>query len=256
MKQTDLTLELKSLPTNPGVYKYYQGENLIYVGKAKNIKKRVSSYFNKQNNHSQKTRKLVKEITTIKFIIVDTEFDALLLENNLIKENQPKYNILLKDDKTFPYICISNERFPKIFATRTYKPNTGQYFGPYTSVKALNNILELITKLYTIRTCSYALTKESVAEGKFKVCLEYHIGNCLGPCAGHQSEDDYLKDIANAKHIIQGHLKTAREHFNAAMTIAAQNLAFEEAQTIKNKIELLDKFKSKTVIINNNLPYW
>lgn len=254
MESKDYPIDLKSLPSNPGVYKYYHEDTLIYVGKAKNIKKRVSSYFNKQNNHSQKTQKLVREISSIKFIIVDTEFDALLLENNLIKENQPKYNILLKDDKTFPYICISNERFPKIYATRRYRPNTGEFFGPYTSVKALNNILELITKLYTIRTCTYSLTKENVSAGKFKVCLEYHIGNCLGPCEGHQSEENYLNDIAHAKYIIQGHLKTAKDHFHTLMVNASESLAFEEAQSIKNKIELLDKFKSKTVIINNKLP--
>jgi excinuclease ABC subunit C len=244
-------MELKNLPSNPGVYKFYNKEDLlIYVGKAKNIKKRVSSYFNKQTGNSLKTKKLVKEIEQIKYVIVDTEYDALLLENNLIKENQPRFNILLKDDKSYPFICISNERFPKIYSTRKHEIDKGEFFGPYTSVRALNNVLELLRSLYKIRTCNYLLSEKNIENQKFKVCLEYHIGNCLGPCEDLQSETDYSEEIRQAKHIIKGHLKIVKENFSASMNDAAEKLNFEAAQEFKAKIDLLDKFQSKTVIVN------
>ncbi|UXX80151.1 excinuclease ABC subunit UvrC [Reichenbachiella carrageenanivorans] len=246
-------IDLKSLPSTPGVYKYFHKEVLIYVGKAKNIKKRVSSYFNKQTGNSLKTRKLVNEIDHVEYVIVNSEYDALLLENNLIKENQPKYNILLKDDKSFPFICISNDRFPKIYTTRRNELNEGEYFGPYTSVRALNNVIELIRSLYKVRTCNYLLSEKNIANKKFKVCLEYHIGNCLGPCEGLQTEEDYLKEIDQAKHIIKGHLKIVKDHYLLSMKNAAENLAFEDAQEYKTKIELLDKFQSHTVIVNKKL---
>lgn len=246
-------IDLKTLPSAPGVYKYFNKEVLIYVGKAKNLKKRVSSYFNKQKGNSLKTRKLVKEIDHVEYVIVDSEYDALLLENNLIKENQPKYNILLKDDKSFPFICISNERFPKIFSTRRAELNEGEYFGPYTSVKALNNVLELLRRLYKVRTCNYLLSKKNIESKKFKVCLEYHIGNCLGPCEGLQHEEEYLKEIDQARHIIKGHLKTVKDHFLKSMKVAAENLEFETAQEFKSKIDFLDKFQSRTVIVNKKL---
>ncbi|WP_420579990.1 GIY-YIG nuclease family protein [Reichenbachiella sp.] len=233
MTQEKYPIDLKALPNAPGVYKYYHKEVLIYVGKAKNLKKRVSSYFNKQKGNSLKTRKLVKEIDHIEYVIVDSEYDALLLENNLIKENQPKYNILLKDDKSFPFICISNERFPKIFSTRRDELNEGEYFGPYTSVKALNNVLELIRSLYKVRTCNYLLSEKNVADKKFKVCLEYHIGNCLGPCEGLQSEESYLKEIDQARHIIKGHLKVVKDHFLTSMKTAAEELKYETAAIIQ-----------------------
>lgn len=246
-------IDLKSLPNTPGVYKYFNKEVLIYVGKAKNIKKRVSSYFNKQTGNSLKTRKLVSEIDHIEYVIVDSEYDALLLENNLIKENQPKYNILLKDDKSFPFICISNDRFPKIYTTRRNELDEGEYFGPYTSVRALNNVIELIRSLYKVRTCNYLLTGKNIANKKFKVCLEYHIGNCLGPCEGLQNEEDYLKEIDQARHIIKGHLKIVKDHYLVSMKSAAEQLAFEEAQEYKTKIDLLDKFQFHTVIVNKKL---
>ena len=246
-------IDLKRLPNAPGVYKYFNKEVLIYVGKAKNLKKRVSSYFNKQTGNSLKTRKLVKEIDHVEYVIVDSEYDALLLENNLIKENQPKYNILLKDDKSFPFICISNERFPKIYSTRRAELNEGEYFGPYTSVKALNNVLELIRSLYKVRTCNYLLSEKNIDDKKFKVCLEYHIGNCLGPCEGLQKEEDYLNEIDQARHIIKGHLKIVKDHFLSSMKRAAENLEFETAQEYKTKIDFLDKFQSRTVIVNKKL---
>jgi excinuclease ABC subunit C len=190
------------LPESAGVYKFYNTEgDLIYVGKAKNIKKRVSSYFNKIAGVNRKTLRLASEVDRIEYTLSGSEFDALLLENNLIKQNQPKYNILLKDDKTFPYIDILKERFPRIIYTRKYIPEQGEYFGPYSSVVAMKNVLELVRKLYTIRTCNLLLNEQNVAQGKFKVCLEYHIGNCKGPCEGHQNESAYLDEIEQARNI-------------------------------------------------------
>lgn len=247
---------LQSLPNNPGIYKYFNQDNvLIYVGKAKNLKKRISSYFNKQSSESRKTKRLVSEIRNIKFIIVNSEFDALLLENNLIKENQPKYNILLKDDKSFPYICVSNERFPKVFSTRRYNVDQGDYYGPYTSVKAMNNVLNLLRSLYKIRTCSFNLSEKNIEQKKFKVCLEYHIGNCLGPCENLQSESDYLTEIEQCKNILKGNLGIVTNYFKDGMQEAAQTLNFEEAQEFKNKLELLDKFQAKTLIVNKKLSH-
>ncbi|PIB37295.1 excinuclease ABC subunit C [Reichenbachiella sp. 5M10] len=245
---------IRQLPSDPGVYKYYnQKDTLIYVGKAKNLKKRVSSYFNKQTGLSLKTRKLVQDIHRIEFVVVNSEFDALLLENNLIKENQPRFNILLKDDKTFPYVCISKDRFPKVYSTRRLDKTEGEHFGPYTNVKALNSVLELIQKLYKIRTCNYSLTEENIQSGKFKVCLEYHIANCLGPCEGLQSEADYMDEISQVRHILKGNLKSVKDVFAEEMNLAAQALKFEDALIYKNKIDLLDKFQNKTVIVSTSL---
>lgn len=248
----NVTQLLKSLPQDPGIYKYFNASGtLIYVGKAKNIKKRVSSYFNRQGTINNKTRKLVSEIINIEFTVVNSEFDALLLENNLIKENQPKYNILLKDDKSFPFICVTKERFPKIFSTRQKENNGNRYFGPYTSVKAMNTVLDLIRKLYKIRTCNFNLSEQNIQAGKFKICLEYHIKNCLGPCEGLQSEADYLKDIDNAVHILKGNLHVARNYFQDNMKEASSNLEFEDAQSYKEKHDLLEKFQTRTVIVGN-----
>jgi len=196
---------VSNLPDSPGVYRYYNEEDvLIYVGKAKSLKKRVSSYFNKQSQYNRKTEKLVSEIRKIEYTLANTEFDALLLENNLIKQNQPKYNILLKDDKTFPYLCIIKEPFPRVIATRKFIPKWGEYFGPYAGVLAMKNILELARQLYSIRTCSLLLSEDNIKQKKFKVCLEYHIGNCKGPCEGHQELKNYLEDIAQARNILKG----------------------------------------------------
>ncbi|MEQ6118544.1 excinuclease ABC subunit UvrC [Reichenbachiella sp. MALMAid0571] len=244
----------KSIPTDPGVYKFYNKNSLlIYVGKAKNLKKRVSSYFSLSKTSSRKTQTLVKEIANIKFSIVNSEFDALLLENNLIKENQPKYNILLKDDKSFPFICISNERFPKVFSTRRYNIKKGEFFGPYTNVKAMNSVLDLLRKLYKIRTCSLSLTPSNIENKKFKICLEYHIGNCLGPCEGLQTESSYLDEIEQCRHILKGNISIVLSYFKSKMKEAAETLEFEQANSYKSKLDLLEKFQAKSVIVNKKL---
>ena len=242
------------LPTNPGVYRFYdKKDKLIYVGKAKNIKKRVASYFTKTHGINRKTKKLSEEILAIEYTIANSEFDALLLENNLIKANQPKYNILLKDDKTFPYICIVQERFPRIISTRTYDPSKGEYFGPYTSVVAMKSVLDLIRKLYTIRTCKLKLSKSNIEAQKFKVCLEYHIGNCLGPCENKQKEEDYNQEIDQARSILKGNLSVVSKFFSERMKGAAGQLEFEQAQKFKNKLDLLNKFQIKSTVVNPKL---
>ena len=243
--------EYHSLPDLPGVYKYFNAENeLIYVGKAKSLKKRVASYFVKSLGLNYKTKRMVKEIQKIEITIVDSEFDALLLENNLIKKIQPKYNIMLKDDKTYPYLLLTNEPFPRLFPTRRMITGRGTYFGPFASVKGMNNVLELIRGIFTIRTCRLDLSPYKVKEKKYKVCLEYHIGNCLGPCEGLQAEADYLKDIEQAKHILKGNLAVAKTHFKKNMQEAAENLAFEKAHYFKNKLELLEKYQAKSMVAN------
>lgn len=246
--------QLSRLPNEPGIYKYYNAEReLIYVGKAKSLKKRVSSYFTKQKNVNRKTKKLVSEIRFIEFTIVNNEFEALLLENSLIKQNQPKYNILLRDDKSYPYICVTNERFPRIISTRKYIPELGTYYGPFASVKAMNNVYYLLRKLYQIRTCKYNLSEENIQKGKFKVCLEYHIGNCQGPCEGLQTEEDYMHDVDQAVHVLKGNLSVARNYFKEHMQAAAANLEFEKAQYFKDKNELLEKFQSKSLVVNPSI---
>src|SRR6187431_145502 len=242
------------LPESPGVYKFYSEDDiLIYVGKAKNIRKRVTSYFTKNTGVNRKTLKLVSEIADIDFTVSNTEFDALLLENNFIKQNQPKYNILLKDDKTFPYICILKERFPRIIYTRKYLPEQGEYFGPYSSVVAMKNVLELIRKLYSIRTCNLLLSPENISQKKFKVCLEYHIGNCKGPCEGLQNEETYREEIDQARYILKGNLSIVNQFFQNHMKLAAENLEFERAQMYKNKLDTLDRFQSKSLVVNRDL---
>lgn len=241
---------LIELPSKPGVYRFYdKTDNLLYVGKAKNLKKRVSSYFSKQH-HSGKTNILVSKIENIKPIIVETESDALLLENNLIKEHQPKYNILLKDDKTFPWICIKNEPFPRVFTTRTYIKDGSKYFGPYTSGKTVRTILDLINALFKLRTCKYNLSEENISRKKFKVCLEYHIGNCKAPCIGNQKEKDYNINIDQIEHILKGNLKTIKEYLSNLMHEHAENYKFEEAAEIKNKLDLIDNYRSKSTIVH------
>ncbi|ELR69891.1 Excinuclease ABC subunit C [Fulvivirga imtechensis AK7] len=243
-----------SLPNAPGVYKFFTTDNeLVYVGKAKNIKKRVNSYFSKSHQLNRKTRKLISEIHSMEFALANSEFDALLLENNLIKQNQPKYNILLKDDKTFPYICIVNERFPRIISTRKFDPSFGEYFGPFSSVVAMKNVLDLLRKLYTIRTCKLNLSEKNIELGKFKICLEYHIGNCKGPCENLQSLAEYNTEIEQAKNILKGNLSIVRNHFKEQMLEASKDLNFEVAQRFKDKIDLLDKFQTKSTVVNPKL---
>lgn len=243
-----------SLPDHPGVYKYYNDENeLIYVGKAKSLKKRVSSYFNKNTGVNLKTRRMVKEIQRIEITLVDSELDALLLENNLIKKTQPKYNILLRDDKTYPYLLITKENFPRIFPTRKLIPKRGTYFGPFASVKAMNNVLDLIRELFTIRTCKLDLSPYRIDEGKYKVCLEYHIGNCQAPCVGYQRESAYLKDLEHAKHILKGNLGLAKTYFKQEMQTFAESLEFEKAQRMKEKLDLLEKYQAKSLVASPSI---
>jgi excinuclease ABC subunit C len=249
-----LPSEHLSLPDQPGVYRYFNEENeLIYVGKAKSLKKRVSSYFNKNTGVNLKTKRMVKEIRNIEITLVNSEFDALLLENNLIKLSQPKYNILLRDDKTYPYLLVTKENFPRIFQTRKMIPKRGTYYGPFASVKAMNNVLDLIRELFTIRTCKLDLSPYKVAEGKYKVCLEYHIGNCKGPCIGLQKEADYLTDLEQAKHILKGNLGQAKSYFKNEMQILAENLEFEKAQKMKEKLDSLEKYQAKSLITNPSI---
>ena len=246
--------EIGKLPNQPGIYKYFNTEGtIIYIGKAKSLKKRVASYFTKTQLDNRKAYRLVSEVKKIEFVIVSSEFDALLLENNLIKEFQPRYNILLKDDKSFPSICVTNERFPRIYSTRRIDKSKGEYFGPYTSVKAMNGVLDLIRKLYKIRTCKFNLSEENVKKGKFKVCLEYHLGNCLGPCEGLQEESNYLEDIESAKQILKGKVGIVKRTFVDKMAAASANLNFEVAQSFKDRIDLLEKFQSKSLIVNQKI---
>ncbi|MEX2234257.1 MAG: excinuclease ABC subunit UvrC [Cyclobacteriaceae bacterium] len=250
----DIKEAIQRLPDSPGVYRFYNSENeLIYIGKAKNLKKRVNSYFTKAAGVNRKTLRLVSEITTIEYTVSDTEFDALLMENNFIKRNQPKYNILLKDDKTFPYICILKEPFPRIIYTRKYIPEQGEYFGPYSSVSAMKNVLDLVRKLYSIRTCSLMLTQQNIAQQKFRVCLEYHIGNCKGPCIAAQSEREYLEEIDQARNILKGDLSIVHQYFKTQMQEAATNMEFERAQRYKEKLNTLERFQSKSMVVNRSL---
>ncbi len=242
--------EYTNLPHEPGIYKFLNKKSeIIYVGKAKDLLKRVSSYFS-LNATNRKTYKLVTEIANIEYVVVNSEFDALLLENSLIKENQPKYNILLKDDKSFPSICVTFERFPRVYSTRRLDPEIGLYFGPYTSVKAMDNVLDLIRKLCKIRTCTYDLSQKNIEKKKYKVCLEYHLGNCKGPCEGLQTEEDYTQEIKGTYEILKGNLGVVKSEFKAQMDDAAATLNFEQAQTYKTKIELLDRFQIKSTIVN------
>lgn len=248
--QTPLELQIQTLPDNPGVYQYYDKEGkILYVGKAKNLKKRVQSYFTK-NHDNYKTSVLVKKIVAIKHIVVPTETDALLLENNLIKKLQPRYNVLLRDDKTYPWICIKNERFPRIFSTRKMIKDGSEYFGPYTSFKTVHTILDLIKELYPLRTCNYDLSKANIDSGKFKVCLEYHIGNCKGPCEGFESLENYQNQIEKIRQILKGNFKESLKDFKKLMTDLAMEMKFEDAQKIKEKIEVLENYQSRSTILN------
>ena len=250
----DIKEAIARLPDSPGVYRFYNSSNeLIYIGKAKNLKKRVNSYFTKAAGVNRKTLKLVSEVTGIEYTVSDTEFDALLLENNFIKQKQPKYNILLKDDKTFPYICILKERFPRIIYTRKYNPEQGEYFGPYSSVSAMKNVLDLVRKLYSIRTCSLMLNQQHIEQQKFKVCLEYHIGNCKAPCIGNQSEEEYREEIEQARNILKGDLSIVHQYFKKQMQEAAENMEFERAQRFKEKLNTLERFQSKSMVVNRSL---
>ncbi len=242
---------IRTLPDRPGVYQYLDDKGkIIYIGKAKSLKKRVSSYFNKDSGIFGKTAVMVKKIFDIRHIVVNSELDALLLENNLIKKYQPRYNVNLKDDKSFPWICIKKERFPRIFPTRNVIRDGSEYFGPYASVKVMNTLLGLIRQLYHIRTCKHNLSKKNVEAGKFKVCLEYHLGNCLGPCEGLQTEEDYEETLKEIRQIIKGNISNVLSELKTLMQKHADALAFEKAQAVKEKIELLEKYQSKSMVVN------
>ena len=250
MTNSSLQLQIQSLPDSPGVYQYYdKEEKILYVGKAKNLKKRVSSYFNKIHD-TAKTNVLVKKIITIKHIVVATESDALLLENNLIKTMQPRFNVLLRDDKTYPWICIKKEPFSKIFPTRKMIKDGSEYFGPYTSFKTVHTILDLIRELYPLRTCNLDLTPNNIQNHKFKVCLEFHIGRCKGPCEGLETLEHYQNQINAIREILKGNFKESMKDFKKLMTDLANNMHFEEAQKIKNKIEILENYQSRSTVVN------
>ena len=242
------------VPKDPGVYKFFNTTGtLLYVGKAKVLKNRVASYFTNKTLLNRKTQRLVSQIDTIEVTIVNSEYDALLLENNLIKENQPKFNILLKDDKTFPFLVVTNERFPKIYATRKVAPDKGTHFGPYTSVRAMHKALDLISKLYHVRSCNLNLSEKNINKQKFKVCLEYHIGNCLGPCENLQSETDYMNDIDQAKLILKGIISPIKTILKEDMSQSSSLLKFELAAEYKAKLQLLETFQSKSLIVNPSI---
>ena len=248
-----LEIQIKSLPNSPGVYQYFDiNDVVIYVGKAKNLKKRVASYFTK-NHENGKTKVLVKKIVSIKHIVVDTETDALLLENNLIKKYQPKYNVMLKDDKTYPWICIKKERFPRVYLTRNVVKDGSEYFGPYTSIRTAKALLDLIKELYTLRTCNYDLSQEKIASKKYKVCLEYHLGNCKAPCENLQTEHNYELDISAIRNIIKGNFKESLEKFSELMQVFASKMEFEEAHKIKEKIDQLANYQAKSTVVNPSI---
>lgn len=241
---------LKTLPNRPGVYKHLDSEGqILYVGKAKDLKKRVSSYFSK-NHSEERLRMLVRRVSNIDVIITNTEFDALLLENTLIKKFQPWYNINLKDGKTYPWICIKKERFPRVFSTRNRIEDGSEYFGPYPSIRMLRTLMELIRQLYKLRTCSLALSSYAVEAGKYKVCLEYHMGNCFGPCEDKQSEESYIKDIDSIRRLLKGELKSTRKNLHEDMMLSSAKKEFELAQDFKDKLEHLEKYQSKSSVLN------
>ncbi|MDG1189275.1 MAG: excinuclease ABC subunit UvrC [Flavobacteriales bacterium] len=241
---------LLNLTTEAGVYRFYDKEDgLLYIGKAKNLKRRVSSYFNREHD-SFKTTYMVRKIDRIEILVVETEMDALLLENNLIKKYQPRYNILLKDDKTYPWICIKKEPFPRVFYTRTLIKDGSEYFGPYTNPKLVNTMLSFIRQIYPLRTCKFNLSQDNIKAKKFKECLEFHIGNCLAPCVGKQKTSDYEKDITQIRQILKGNIRTVVQHFKDEMLNFSEKMEYEKAQLVKEKIEQLEHYQSKSSIVS------
>lgn len=248
-----LKLQLKTVPTAPGVYRYYdKNGDLLYVGKAKNLKRRVLSYFNKALE-GYRRKLMVSKIVRLETTIVNSEYDALLLENNLIKELKPRYNILLKDDKTYPHICIKNEHFPRVFLTRNIINDGSEYYGPYAKVKEARVLLDTITKIYPLRTCNLDLSPEKIKEGKYKVCLEYHIKRCLGPCEGLESEEDYNAKIDAIRSMIKGDFKVAKEFLTHRMMKFSENLEFEKAQEEKDKLEVLENYQARSMVVDQNI---
>lgn len=250
---SNLELQLKTLPSEPGVYRYYdKNGQLLYVGKAKNLKKRVLSYFNK-NQNGYRTRIMVSKIVRLETTVVNSEYDALLLENNLIKEHQPFYNVMLKDDKTYPWICIKNENFPRVFLTRTIIKDGSEYYGPYAKVRPAKILLETIKNLYKIRSCNLDLAPQKIEDGKYKVCLEYHIKNCKGPCEGLESLESYDEKIDAIRGIIKGDFRKARKYLEDEMFRFAANLEFEAAQTVKERLDILDDYQARNTVVNPNI---
>lgn len=251
---SQLKEKVQNLPQKPGVYQYFDAEGtIIYVGKAKRLKNRVSSYFNKDKHQSGKTALLVRKIVDLKFILVNTEYEALLLENSLIKKYKPRYNIQWRDDKSYPYICIKNERFPRIFATRQLVKDGSLYFGPYASAKMMHAMLDLIRKLHKFRTCSLNLSDENIRAQKFKVCLEYQIGNCLGPCEGLQSLEDYNQSVENVKKLLKGSVSDLISEYKTEMKTAAETMLFERANDMKERVEMLEHFRERSVVVHPNI---
>lgn len=250
---SNLELQLKTLPSEPGVYRYYdKNGQLLYVGKAKNLKKRVLSYFNK-NQNGYRTRIMVSKIVRLETTVVNSEYDALLLENNLIKEHQPFYNVMLKDDKTYPWICIKNENFPRVFLTRTIIKDGSEYYGPYAKVRPAKILLETIKNLYKIRSCSLDLASQKIEDGKYKVCLEYHIKNCKGPCEGLESLESYDEKIDAIRGIIKGDFRKARKYLEDEMFRFAANLEFEAAQNVKERLDILEDYQARNTVVNPNI---
>ena len=254
MEKFDYRVALKNIPHKPGIYQFWDDEKeLIYIGKAKDLRNRVTSYFNKDTNVNAKTRVLVSKIRNITFTIVDTEVDAWLLENSLIKKHQPRYNVMLKDDKTYPWIIIKNEHFPRIFWTRRIIRDGSKYLGPYASVSMMHNILGLIKETYPLRTCNLALTPQNIEKGKFKVCLEYQLGNCKGPCQNYQDEDDYNRSIDEIKDILTGKIGAVLRNLKTDMQKAVTDLNYEYAHRLKRKFELLENYQSKSTVVNSSI---
>ncbi|MGB0166027.1 MAG: excinuclease ABC subunit UvrC [Luteibaculum sp.] len=245
--------KIRALPQKPGVYQFLDIEGtIIYVGKAKNLKKRVSSYFSKTHKYGKLVR-LVSKAVDVKFIVVDSETDALLLENNLIKKYQPRYNVALKDDKSYPWICVKNERFPRVFSTRNPSKDGSQYFGPFASVRSMKTLLEIIREIFKVRTCNYVLSEENVASGKYRVCLEYHLGNCYGPCEGKQSEKDYNNNLEEIISLIKGNLGQVTQHLKERIADHAANLEFEQAASLKDKLDRLEKYQAKSTVVSRSI---
>ncbi|NNC83981.1 MAG: excinuclease ABC subunit C [Flavobacteriales bacterium] len=250
----ELEDKISTLPNRPGIYQFKNADgDIIYVGKAKKLRNRVRSYFNKDKAKNGKTRMLVRHIEDLEYMEVSSEQDAFLLENNLIKRYKPKYNIQLKDDKTFPWLCIKKEPFPRIFSTRNKVDDGSEYFGPYASVKLIKTLLSLATKLYPLRTCNYNLTQKNIEAGKFKVCLEYHIGNCLGPCEGFQTEEDYMQGIQTIRQIIKGNTREVIASLEERMAQYAAELDFERAQLLKEKLDMVQKYQSGSAVVSSHV---
>ena len=254
MLSAHLKRSISGLPETPGIYKYYDAEGvLMYIGKAKSLKKRVSSYFTKTHYENRKTAVLVNRIVDIQYTLVDTEIDALLLENSLIKKYQPKFNISLKDDKTYPFICIKKERFPRIFFTRQHIDDGSEYFGPYANVGMMHTIMDVIKVLFSLRTCNLNLSVANIKAQKFKVCLEYQIGNCKGPCIGVQAEDDYENAVKQIRNILRGNIGVVIKYLKMLMSEAAAGMHFEKATEYKYKLSTLENYQSKSTIVNSSI---